>query len=170
MAGLAGRTETDQGRLTHAFDAGLLSGSLPADTPSTADADDDDDDDEEPFLEPSPPDSSTEDSISDSNRWGDLAASIHVFAGTLLRMEVEEMEVVKAWEASRMESEKRRVELELEMTQMLLKIQLQVASFISQKNRNRKRKRKRVEEEDDNSTWEREAVLLLGLLQCNQGF
>ncbi|KAJ4981323.1 hypothetical protein NE237_032160 [Protea cynaroides] len=163
MADLAGRTQPDRHRLTHAFDAGLLSGSQPASR--SADADDDD---ECTFLDSSPSDSATDDSIGDSKRCGDLAASVRCFAGTLLRMEVEEMEMLKAREASRMEAEKRRMELELEMTQMLLNIQIQIASFLSQKNR--KRKRKRVEEEDDYSAREREAVLLLGLLQCDLNF
>ena len=63
------------------------------------------------------------------------------------------MEMLKAREAFRLESEKRRLESEAAMTQMLLQTQLQIASLVSR--RSPSRKRKRGEEEDDPSFSER---------------
>ncbi|KAL6332615.1 hypothetical protein AAG906_009935 [Vitis piasezkii] len=130
---------TGEKRLKYAFDAGL-SGAHPPDTPVTSC-----------------------DSADESKRLADLAASFRVFSESLARMELAEMEMLKAREAFRLEAEKRRLESEAEMTQMLLQTQLQIASLVS---RSPSRKRKRGEE-DDPSISEREGGLLLSLLQCN---
>ncbi|XP_010252531.1 PREDICTED: uncharacterized protein At4g22160 [Nelumbo nucifera] len=149
-------TQPHDNRLKHAFDAGFLSGSHPPDTPRTVDVHEE----EDPIIR-AISDSESSDSIGESKWWADLAASVHVFTGSMLRMELAEMEMIKAREAWRVEAERRLIESEAEMTQMLLETQLQVASFLSQKNR--KRKRKRVEDEDRRDIW------LLGLL-CNLNY
>ncbi|KAL6332214.1 hypothetical protein AAG906_001929 [Vitis piasezkii] len=99
-------------------------------------------------------------------RLADLAASFRVFSESLARMELAEMEMLKAREAFRLEAEKRRLESEAEMTQMLLQTQLQIASLVS---RSPSRKRKRGEEDDPSisESQMQEGGLLLSLLQCN---
>ncbi|XP_059624474.1 uncharacterized protein At4g22160 [Cornus florida] len=164
MADAAGRSEPNRGarndekRLKYAFDAGFLSGANPSDTPNTVDADDGD----SATLKTS--DSESSDSDCDSKQLAGLAASFRVFSESMLRMELAEMEMIKAREALRYEAEKRRVESEAEMTRMLLQTQLQIASFLSRTCVNRKRKRSA---DDETSTSEREGAMLLSLLQCN---
>ncbi|KAA8515554.1 hypothetical protein F0562_018835 [Nyssa sinensis] len=145
----------DDNRLKYAFDAGFLSGSHPTDT---VDADDGD------STTPQSSDSEDSDSVGESKRLADLSTSLRLFSESMLRMELAEMEMIKAREALRHKAEKRRAELEAESTQMFLQTQLQIASFISQTSPNRKRKRSN---EDNSSTSEREGAMLLSLLQCN---
>ncbi|KAE8714890.1 peroxisomal ATPase pex1-like [Hibiscus syriacus] len=56
-------------------------------------------------------------------------------------MELAGLEMVKAMEASRCESEKRRAESETELARMMLRTQSQIASFVVGDGDNRKRKR-----------------------------
>ncbi|CBI33001.3 unnamed protein product, partial [Vitis vinifera] len=142
---------TGDKRLKYAFDAGFLSGAHPPDTPVTVDSDNRD------STIPLGSTSESCDSADESKRLADLAASFRVFSESLARMELAEMEMLKAREAFRLEAEKRRLESEAEMTQMLLQTQLQIASLVS---RSPSRKRKRGEE-DDPSISEREGGLLL---------
>ncbi|KAF8414145.1 hypothetical protein HHK36_002144 [Tetracentron sinense] len=158
MANLSGRSgpnrdEKDHGnRLKYAFDGGFLSGAHPPDTPLTVDVDDED------SSIPQSSESESSDSVGESKRFSDLAASIQVFSGSLLRMELAEIEMLKAREALRVEAERRRVELEDEMTQMFLSTQLQMASFLARESRNRKRKR--VEEEISSSSERVDLVVM----------
>ncbi|KAJ8761189.1 hypothetical protein K2173_001245 [Erythroxylum novogranatense] len=82
-----------------------------------------------------------------------------------LRMEWEEMEMIKAREISRWEGQKRRMEAEAELTQMMLQTQLLVAGRVVG------RERKRVDdEESDEPLSAREEALLFSLLQCSFSF
>lgn len=128
----------DDGRLLqYGFDAGFLSS--PPDSPDTMmevhvgkeDA----------INTSSSSDSEESDLASDSTRLADLTASLQIFSESLLRMELAEMEMLKAREALRIESARRRIESEAEMNRMLMQTQLQIASFLSQRSSNRKRKR-----------------------------
>lgn len=139
---------TGDRRLKYAFDAGFLSGTHPPpDTPVTLDSD------VRGSTIPLGSTSNSSDSADESKRLADLAASFRVFTESLVRMELAEMEMLKAREAFRLETEKRRLESEAEMTQMLLQTQLQIASLVS---RGPSRKRKR--EEDDPSISDRWAL------------
>ncbi|KAI3988066.1 hypothetical protein MKX01_011855 [Papaver californicum] len=90
-----------------------------------------------------------------------------MISSSLMKMKLANIEMIKAREISRIESEKRGVESEANLTQMLVNTQLEIASFLSRTIQ--KRKRKRVEN-DDSSISERQSLLLLGLLQCNMFF
>ncbi|CAL5408293.1 unnamed protein product [Camellia sinensis] len=160
MAEPIGRTEPDNKRLKYAFDAGFLSGAHPSDTPDT-------DDDGDSVTRRSS-DSESSDSDTDSEGLNDLAASFQLFSESMLRMELAELEMAKAREASRLEAEKRRAQLESELTQMLLHTQLQIASYISQPSPTSSRKRKRSDEDNSSISSEREGgAMLVSLLQCN---
>lgn len=94
-------------------------------------------------------DSGSSDSVGDSNRMADLAACLRVFSESMLRMELAELELIKARETYRLEAEKRRFESEAELTQTMMQTQLQIAKFLSRSCTDRKRKRS---DEDDSST------------------
>ncbi|CAK9146604.1 unnamed protein product [Ilex paraguariensis] len=148
----------DESPLKYAFDSGFLSGAHPPDAPNSIDADDGN----SSSLHDS--DSESSDSVTHSKRTADLAASFRVFSESMLRMELAELEMIKAMEASRIEAEKRRVGLDNELTQMMLQTQLQIASFLSRTCTNRKRKRS---SEDGFSSSGREGAMLLSSLLCN---
>ncbi|KAI3928555.1 hypothetical protein MKW98_024156 [Papaver atlanticum] len=112
-------------------------------------------------------DSDKTDSTNESNRLADLSASFKMISSSLMKMKLADIEMIKAREISRIESEKRSVEVEANLTQMLVNTQLEIASFLSRTIQ--KRKRKRVGN-DDSSISERQSLLLLGLLQCNMFF
>ncbi|KAI3992714.1 hypothetical protein MKX01_021675 [Papaver californicum] len=112
-------------------------------------------------------DSDKTDSISESNRLADLSASFRMISSSLMKMKLDDIEMIKARDISRIESEKRGVESEANLTQMLVNSQLEITSFLSRTIH--KRKRKRVEN-DDSSISERQSLLLLGLLQWNMFF
>lgn len=136
--------------LNYAFDAGFIPGPHPPDSPNNRD-----------YSEFS---QSSDSASSGSKRTSDLAASLRVFSEAMLRMEMAELEMVKAREASRLAAENRRLETEAELTQLILKTQLQIASVITRTWTSRKRKRS---DEDDSSASQREGAMLLSLLQCN---
>lgn len=153
----------DDGRLLqYGFDAGFLSSPQPPDSPDTMmevhvgkeDA----------INTSSSSDSEESDLASDSTRLADLTASLQIFSESLLRMELAEMEMLKAREALRIESARRRIESEAEMNRMLMQTQLQIASFLSQRSSNRKRKRL---DTDDTTSSDRKGSLLMSLLQSN---
>ncbi|KDP20697.1 hypothetical protein JCGZ_21168 [Jatropha curcas] len=150
----------DDNRLKCACDAGILSDACPYDNANDHDIDSEDS---------NQPQSSDSESC-ESTRLDDLAAScFRVFSDSLSRMELAEMEMIRARETSRWEAEKRRMELDAELTRMMLRTQLQIASVVAGKGPNKKRKR--VEQEEDESAIStREGALLLSLLQCNFSF
>lgn len=139
----------EENRLKHACDAGMVTGEVPSDS----------EDSNNPL---------SSDSVSSESppRLADLAASFRVFSESMARMDLAEMEMIKAREASRLEAEKRRMELEAELTRMMLQTQLQIASIVTGKGTSRKRKRV-GEEEGEMPILSREGALLLSLLQCN---
>lgn len=147
MADQTGRAGHNRGasnndfRLKYAVDAGFLSGPHPDDTPNALALDDE----ESGRAPPSSDDSESCESAGESPRLASLAASFRVFSESLLRMERAQLEMAKAREASRLESEKRRIESEAELTRMMRQTQLQIASFVLQQSPSRKRKR--VEED-----------------------
>ncbi|XP_018829621.1 uncharacterized protein At4g22160-like [Juglans regia] len=166
MADQTGRAGLNRGasnndfRLKYAVDAGFLSGPHPNDTPNALALDD-----EESGRAPSSDDSESCESAGESPRLASLAASFRVFSESLLRMERAQLEMAKAREASRLESEKRRIESEAELTRMMRQTQLQIASFVLQQSPSRKRKR--VEEDHSPLLSEREGALLSSFIQCN---
>jgi hypothetical protein len=119
----------EENRLKHACDAGMVTGEVPSDS----------EDSNNPL---------SSDSVSSESppRLADLAASFRVFSESMARMDLAEMEMIKAREASRLEAEKRRMELEAELTRMMLQTQLQIASIVAGKGTSRKRKRVGEEE------------------------
>ncbi|XP_077216639.1 uncharacterized protein At4g22160 [Tasmannia lanceolata] len=145
----------NDGGLPYAFDSGFVSGARPSDTLLPLD--------------------SESDSSGDSCG-AHLAETVRAFSEFLLRREMEEIERVKATEALRAESERRRSESETQITELILNTQLQIATCLSSKqSRNRKRKRVREEEDQDgeespsapDEMWD---LLMLGFIQCNFRF
>ncbi|KAM7501007.1 hypothetical protein LguiA_025421 [Lonicera macranthoides] len=138
-----GSRNDESRRLNFAFDAGLLPGGHPPDTPN-ADYDDEDDS----VTRQSCDSEESSDSVGESKWSGDLAASFRVISESMLRTELAEQEMIKAREVSRLDAEKSRMESETELTRMLLQTQLQIASFMAQTSPNRKRKRSGSDEDD----------------------
>ncbi|XAR53814.1 hypothetical protein NMG60_11022502 [Bertholletia excelsa] len=147
-------------RLRYAFDGGFLSGDHPADSPEAVDGGSE---------TRRSPDSESSDSDGESRGLADLAASFRVFSESVVRMELAELEMVKAREASRQEAENRRAELDSELTQMLLQTQLHIASYVAAASSTRKRKRSdgHGDSESDSTMPDREGATLLSLLHCN---
>ncbi|KAI5672983.1 hypothetical protein M9H77_13347 [Catharanthus roseus] len=138
--------------LKYAFDGGFLPGaSPPKDTPEFEDGGGESDQSSE--------------SDAESSHAADLAESLREFSKSMLRIKLEELEMIKEREVLRLEAEKRRMELENQLTQMMMQTQLQIASFVCQKSSNRKRKRS----DDANlGASERDgALLMMSLLHCN---
>ncbi|KAL9392849.1 hypothetical protein Peur_016769 [Populus x canadensis] len=155
MADAADRTRqnrAEENRLKHACDAGMVSGEIPSDSEDSN----------------NPPSSDSVSSVSPP-RLADLAANFRVFSETMARMDLAEMEMIKAREASGLEAEKRRMELEAELTRMMLQTRLRIASIVAGKGMGSKRKRA-GEEEEEMPISSREGALLLNLLQCNNFF
>ncbi|CAK7351511.1 unnamed protein product [Dovyalis caffra] len=142
-AGRTGPNRAGEDRLKHACDAGMVSGEIPSDS----------EDSNNPL---------SSDSVSSESppRLTDLAASFRVFSESMARMDLAEMEMIKAREASRLEAEKRRMELEAELTRIMLQTQLQIASVVAGKGTSRKRKRV-AEEKEETPISSREGALLL---------
>ncbi|XP_026422977.1 uncharacterized protein LOC113318912 [Papaver somniferum] len=149
-------------RLSYTSEGGSLLGAHPLDTLPTIVVDGG----ARQFLLTSQ-DSDKTHSTNESNRLADLSASFRMISSSLMMMKLADIEMIKAREISRIESEKRSIEVEANLTQMLVNTQLEIASFLSRTIQ--KRKRKRVEN-DDSSISERQSLLLLMLLQCNMFF
>ncbi|KAJ0018712.1 hypothetical protein Pint_09788 [Pistacia integerrima] len=103
--------------------------------------------------------SGSNDSVSESMRFAaDLSTTFRIFSESLLRKELDELEMMKSREALRCEAEKRRVETEAESTQMLAQTQLQIASFVA--GMSSSSKRKRVEEDESPPVSQRQILYL----------
>lgn len=117
----------DEDRLKYANDAGFFPGDHPPDEDSSV----------------SPGTASDSESDCSDGPTANLAASLRLFAESMLRIEQAEMETAKAREASKLEADRVRAELELELTRMVAQTQLQIAAVAAGKcGRSRKRKRR----------------------------
>lgn len=118
----------DENRLKYANDAGFFPGDRPPDDESSV----------------SPGSASDSESECSESPALNLAASLRLFAESMLRIERSEIETTKAREASKLEADRRRAELELQLARMVAQTQLQIAGVAA----GRSRKRKRRDEED----------------------